>query len=365
MTIADPTAAGRRGGWTRAERVQVAGMAGTVGLLTVSGWGTLGTVVAPHHYVLGSAGVFGIGTGAGAYLLGVRHAFDADHVAAIDNVTRRLIARGRGGRAVGFWFSLGHASVVLILCVLLGLGLRGITAQLHGADSGLASALSIIGPVVGAAFLLLAGILNVAALPGLGRAWRSARSGTLDADELERRLNSRGLVARLLRRLLGAMGGERRMFFVGLLFGLGFDTASEVAIFFLASGTAVAQLPWYAILLVPVLFAAGMCLFDTLDGIFMSAAYRWAFTDPVRRIRYNVVVTALSALIALVIGSLLLAGFLAEQLNVHHGPLALAGNVNLEVVGYGIVGIFVVVWPAALSLRLLRGRSARLGATSR
>jgi nickel/cobalt transporter (NiCoT) family protein len=152
-------------------------MAGAVGLLTVFGWGTLIATVLPHHYSLGTVGVFGLGTGANAYLLGVRHAFDADHVAAIDNVTRRLTARGRGHRAVGFWFSLGHATVVLVLCVLLSLGLRGIAGQLADADNGLAALLAVIGSLVGAGFLLLAGTLNVTSLPGLGRAWRAAKVG--------------------------------------------------------------------------------------------------------------------------------------------------------------------------------------------
>jgi nickel/cobalt transporter (NiCoT) family protein len=332
----------------------VAGMVAFVLLLHLAGWGLLLVVVAPQDYSLGTAGTFGIGLGVTAYLLGARHAFDADHIAAIDNTTRKLVsdnkAEDKPARTVGFWFALGHSTVVFVLCVLVGLGIRGLAGQVENDSSRLQQATGLIGTLVSGVFLILIGLLNLGALVGITRLFRRMRTTTLDETELERQLNNRGLLARILGRVMRAVTRPWHMYPVGLLFGLGFDTATEVSLLVLAGGAAAYALPWYAILTLPILFAAGMSLFDAADGMFMSAAYRWAFLQPVRKVFYNLTVTALSVAVALVIGLIELLGLLATELGVTTGPLAWFAAIDLGNVGYVLVAVFVATWLIALAV---------------
>jgi len=335
-------------GFDRTDHRHVAGMSALILLLTLGGWTLLATAVAPKHLVLSSGGTLGLGVGLTAYLLGVRHAFDADHIAAIDNTTRKLVTEGRRARSVGFWFSLGHSSVVFVLAVLLALGVRTLVGELGDDSSSVKETLSLVGTLVGGVFLVLIGLLNLQALVGIARVFSRMRTEPLDDTALERHLASRGLLARLLGRILRAVSRPWHMYVVGFVFGIGFDTASEVTLLVLAGGAAAAQLPWYAILVLPVLFAAGMSLFDTADGVFMSAAYQWAFVTPVRKVFYNLTVTALSVIVALVIGFIELVQLLGEKLDVTTGPIAAVAGLDLETVGYVVVGLFVVTWLVAL-----------------
>nr|WP_226382437.1 HoxN/HupN/NixA family nickel/cobalt transporter [Pseudonocardia oceani] len=325
-------------------------MAAFVLLLNVVGWGVLVFAVAPQNLALGNAGVFGVGLGFTAFLLGVRHAFDADHIAAIDNTTRKLVGAGRPGMGVGFWFSLGHSSVVFGLSLLLALGVSALAGPVADENSQLQQNLGLFGTIVAGVFLILIGLMNLFAVFGIARVFRDMRSGGLDEAELERRLNSRGLLARLLGRVMNRVSKPWHMYPVGLLMGLGFDTATQVALLVLAAGTATFTLPWYAILVLPVLFAAGMSLFDTADGVFMARAYGWAFLKPVRKVFYNLTVTVLSVVVALVVGLIVLAGLLVEKLGVDTGPLAWLGGLELDLVGYLVVGLFVVTWLVALAV---------------
>lgn len=335
-----------RRGW-----LSVAGMGGFIAVLHILGWGSLLILVAPHNYQLGDAGVFGIGLGLTAYTLGMRHAFDADHIAAIDNTTRKLMADGnRRPLSVGFWFSLGHSSVVFLMCLLLGLGLRAMVGQVEDDSSTLHAITGVIGTSVSGVFLLLIGLINLIVLAGILRVFRKMRTGELDEAELERRLDERGFAARLLRPVMKSVRRPWHMYPLGFLFGLGFDTATEISLLVLAGGAAALTLPWYAVLTLPILFAAGMSLLDTIDGGFMSFAYTWAFAKPVRRVFYNITVTALSVAVALLIGGIELLGLLADKLHVESGPLAWLASINLDFIGYGIVALFVVTWVAALAV---------------
>jgi high-affinity nickel-transport protein len=350
MSDRPETTAGPPGRLSRREWRSVGGMAGFVLLLHVIGWGVLVFAVAPHDYHLGSTGVLGVGVGLTAYMLGVRHAFDADHIASIDNTTRKLVGEGRSSVSTGFWFSLGHSSVVFAASLLLVAGVRSVADVVQNEQSDVGRTLALIGTLVAGAFLLLIGLMNLGAAVGIARVFRRMRSGNFDEAELEKHLHSRGFLARLLGRVTQRVSKPWHLYPVGLLMGLGFDTATQVALLVLAAGSAAFVLPWYAILVLPVLFAAGMSLFDTADGVLMSRAYGWAFLKPVRKVFYNLTVTLLSVTVALVIGLLVLTGLLVERLGIDAGPLVWVASLDLEFVGFAIVGLFVVTWAVALAV---------------
>ncbi len=332
----------------RKDWIILGAMAGFVLFLHVLGWGLLLGVVAPHNYSLGSAGVFGVGIGVTAYTLGMRHAFDADHIAAIDNTTRKLMADGEKPLSVGFWFSLGHSSVVFGLCFLLGLGVKTLASQVENDSSTLQTVFGLIGTGVSGLFLIAIGIINLVILAKILQVFRGMRTGDWSETELEHHLNHRGFMNRLLGGVTKAVRKPRHMYPVGLLFGLGFDTATEVSLLVLAGGAAVFALPWYAVLILPVLFAAGMSLLDTIDGTFMNFAYGWAFSKPVRKIYYNIVITGLSVAVALIIGVIEITSIFVDKLGITSGPLYAVGSLDLNSVGFVIVGIFVVTWIIAL-----------------
>ncbi|WTL44729.1 HoxN/HupN/NixA family nickel/cobalt transporter [Streptomyces sp. NBC_01497] len=345
---------------TRGDRRALGGMLGFIVLLHLAGFGVLFGLVAPKHYHLGGDHpVFNIGVGVLAYTFGLRHAFDADHIAAVDNTTRKLLAdnvereargaaRERRPLSVGFWFSLGHSTIVFALSFLLSVGVKALVGQVEDDNSGLHSATGVIGASVSGVFLWVLGILNLAVLVGIVKIFRRMRDGHFDEQELEEQLNKRGLMNRFLNGLTKSVRKAWHIYPVGVLFGLGFDTATEVGLLVLAGGAAAFSLPFYSILVLPVLFAAGMCLMDTVDGVFMNAAYGWAFAKPVRKVFYNITITSISVAVALIIGTIELVGVLADQANITSGPLAAIAGINLDYAGYGIVGLFFVSWLVAL-----------------
>ena len=337
-----------RASLTRGEWASLAGMAGFVALLHVVGWGVLGGIVAPqHHTIQGSA--FGLGLGLTAYVLGMRHAFDADHIAAIDNVTRKLMAEGKRPLSVGFWFSLGHSSVVFGLCLLLSAGIH-VAGAVKDQSSTLQTTTGLVGTLVSGVFLLLIGIINLVILRGIVTVFRRMRRGDFDEDTLEDHLNNRGLMNRILGRVTRAVRKPWHMYPTGLLFGLGFDTATEVGLLLIAGGATAASVPWYGMLTLPILFAAGMSLLDSIDGCFMNFSYGWAFSKPVRKVYYNITITGLSVAVALIIGTIEIVSLLTEKLGIHDGPLAWIGGLDLNHVGYAIVALFVVTWLVALGV---------------
>ena len=337
--------------WTVAslERRSIVGMGGFILLLHVAGWGVLGGLVIPQQVAYGSQ-AFGLGLGVTAYTLGMRHAFDADHIAAIDNTTRALLARGVRPLSVGFWFSLGHSSVVFALVALLGLGVTALAGQLADESSLLQQVTGVVGTLVSGAFLLLIGLVNLGVLIGTVKVFRRMRSAGFDEAELEAQLSHRGLVNRLAGRATRAVTRPWHLYPVGLLFGLGFDTATEVGLLVLAGGAAALSLPWYAILTLPVLFAAGMSLLDTIDGLLMYFAYGWATTRPVRKVFYNLTVTGLSVAVALVIGGIELVSVLVDKTGIHAGPLAAIASIDLGEVGYLVVALFLATWLSAMAV---------------
>ena len=327
---------GAAGAFDHGERRRLGGIAGVVAGLHVIGV-LLVVIYASRYPVL-------VGLAALAYSFGLRHAFDADHITAIDNTTRKLMADGQRPLAVGLFFSLGHSTIVLGLIVAIAVAAHTVhgalpTLQLYGGS---------VGAGISGLFLFTLGAVNLAALIGIVRLARRLRHGRFDERELESRLVRRGLMSRVLARPLRLVRSSRQMYGVGALFGRGFDTASEVGLLALAAGAASGRLPPVAIIALPVLFAAGMSMMDSADGVFMSKAYHWAFASPARKLYYNITVTALSVLVALLIGTIELAQVLSARLGWHAGFWSWLQQLDFATLGYAIVGMFAVSWLVAL-----------------
>ena len=334
-------------GWSRRDRRETALLLGVIAVMHVVAFGALIATVGRHSYDLGAT-TFGVGLGLTAYTLGMRHAFDADHIAAIDNTTRKLMAEGRRPKSVGFWFALGHSTTVFALAALVAAGAH-VVGMLTSDGSTTHQVLGLVSTLSSGAFLYLIGVANLLALSGITRVIPRLRRGELDERQLEQHLESRGVVVRVLRPLLRAISRPGQMFPVGLLLGLGFDTFTEISLLVLAGTGAVAGVPWYVLLILPLLFASGMTLLDTLDGLFMNVAYDWAFARPVRRIYYNLVITGLSAAVALLIGTIELVGVLHDRAGLTDPVTGWIARISLDDVGFVVVGLFVAVWTAAVT----------------
>ena len=314
---------------SRREWLRLAGFASAVGALHVIGWGLF------VYYSRAYPALAGLGTL--AYTFGLRHAFDADHIAAIDNTTRRLLQQGERPLGVGFFFSLGHSTIVFSLVA----GLTIATQTVGSAIPGFATYGGYVGAGVSGTFLWIIGVLNLIVLVDIVRIFRELKHGHYDRERLEQRLLDRGLMNRLyLGRLLKLISKSWHMYPLGVLFGLGFDTATEVGLLAIAAGVATHQAPFFAVLSLPILFAAGMSMMDTADGAFMSQAYGWAFSNPIRKVYYNITVTSLSVTVALVVGSI-------ELLQVLTGW---AKGIDFERLGYAIVALFVLTWCASVAI---------------
>jgi high-affinity nickel-transport protein len=332
--------------WSRRDWWQTAGLGGVIVVMHLVAFGLLFGVIGPHHYQLGSQ-VFGIGLGMTAYTYGLRHAFDADHIAAIDNTTRKLMADGKRPKSVGFWFALGHSTMVFGLAALVALGAHVVTT-LTADSSATHRNLSMVATLSSGGFLYLIGALNLMAFISMYGIFRGMRRGDYNEHEFEAALNSRGFMARVLGRLTKAITRPGQMFPVGILFGLGFDTATEVSLLVLAGAGAASGLPWYAIMVLPLLFASGMSLFDFLDGLFMSVAYDWAFAIPARKVFYNLSVTGLSVAVALLVGTIELVTVLHDNAGWRNPLINSISAIDLNSVGFIIVGLFIAVWALAV-----------------
>src|SRR5262250_2432426 len=338
-----------RDGLGPAEWARAGAMAATVVALHVLGWGMLAAALRGHYHITKTE-VFGVGTGILAYTLGMRHAFDADHIAAIDNTTRKLVSEGKRPLSTGFFFSLGHSSVVFGLAVLLNFGIRALDSQVRNANSGLHNMTGIIGTGVSGTFLYFIAALNVIVLAGIVKVFREMRRGAYNDEELEEQLAKRGLMNRILGPLARRVDTPWKIYPIGVLFGLGFDTATEVALLVLSGSAVVSGLPFYAILSLPILFAAGMCLFDTADGCFMNFAYDWAFANPVRKVYYNMTITGLSVFVAVFIGATELLGLLGQDRKLNGSAWTFPENFNINTAGFVIVGVFALTWAVALAV---------------
>ena len=335
-----------RHGLTPREWRHVAAMAATIVGLHVVGWGIFVLAVLPQHNALGAG--LGIGVAVTAYTLGMRHAFDADHISAIDNTTRKLMAEGKRPLSVGFFFSLGHSTIVFALGVGMTIAAKAILGQVSNENSVLHGATGLVGTLVSGTFLYVIAILNFVILVGIFKVFLEMRRGRFSDSELEQQLNSRGLMFRFFGRMMRAIRSPWQMYPVGVLFGLGFDTATEIALLAATAGAATFGLPWYAVLSLPILFAAGMSLFDTIDGSFMNFAYGWAFSKPIRKVYYNITITGLSVAVALLIGSIELFGLMANKLNLSGGFWDYVSNFDINQAGFIIVGLFVATWVISL-----------------
>lgn len=336
-------------GLSRSEWQRVSAMFGFVGLLHLLGWGLL-AYAAGHHYNLGGGKALGLGTGVLAYTLGMRHAFDADHIAAIDNTTRKMMAEGRRPMSVGFFFSLGHSTIVFLLTLFLGLGIKALGTQVTNNNSSLHHYGGLVGTLVSGGFLYLIAILNIVVLWGIVKLFLEMRRGTFDDSTLEKHLNARGLFMRFFGPLARSIDKPWKMYPLGVLFGLGFDTATEVAFLVLAGSSVAAGLPLWALLSLPILFAAGMSLLDTFDGSFMNFAYGWAFAKPIRKVYYNITITGLSVVVAVFIGTLELLQVLSTQLKLSGGIWNIANNFDINKAGFIVVGLFIAIWVASLGI---------------
>jgi high-affinity nickel-transport protein len=324
---------------SRAERLRLGGFAAAVAALHVAGWGLF--VVYSHTY----PALAGLGTL--AYTFGLRHAFDADHIAAIDNTTRRLLQNGKRPLGVGFFFSLGHSTIVFSLTAALVVATQTVGSALP--------ALQRYGGTVGAGvsgtFLWIIGVLNLIVLVDIVRIFREVQQGRYDRERLEARLLDRGFMNRFfVGRFFRLIDRSWQMYPLGLLFGLGFDTATEVGLLAIAAGVASHQVPFLAVLSLPLLFAAGMSLMDTADGAFMSQAYGWAFSNPIRKVYYNITVTSLSVAVALAVGSVQLLQVLATKLRLEDGFWGWLNALDFEMLGYAIVGLFVFTWVGSVAI---------------
>jgi high-affinity nickel-transport protein len=350
-------------GRSRLQAIRTAMAAGEWGRLTAMlafilainalGWGIFILYVMPHHFdYRGEGGSQGLGVGLGvaitAWFLGFRHAFDADHISCIDNTTRKLMADGKRPLGSGFFFSFGHSTVIVAVGVGITFAARAVFGAVVNPDSAYETAGGAIGTALSATFLYLIAVLNLIVLAGIFKVFRQMRKGTYDEEALEAQLQARGLMYRFFGRFMRSINHTWQLYFVGLVFGIGFDTATEVVLLSATAYAAIQGLPYFAVLALPFLFSGGMMLFDTLDGAFMNFAYGWAFARPVRKVYYNLVITALSIGAAFIIGTIELLGVLTSEVHLHGPFWDLMANFNINVAGFVIAGMFILVWAVAL-----------------
>ena len=335
--------------WTR-----LTGMFAFIIALNVVGWLIFILYVLPHHFdYKGVGGSRGLGVGLGvaitAWFLGFRHAFDADHISCIDNTTRKLMADGKRPLGTGFFFSFGHSTVIVAVGVGITFAARAVFGAMVNPNSAYETAGGAVGTLLSAGFLYLIAVLNLIVLAAIFKVFREMRSGTYNEVELEAQLQARGLMYRFFGRFMRSINHTWQLYFVGLVFGIGFDTTTEVVLLAATAYAAIQGLPFFAVLALPFMFSGGMMLFDTLDGCFMNFAYGWAFARPVRKVYYNLVITGLSIGAAFIIGTIEILGILTTEFHLNGAFWDAMANFNINVAGFCIAGLFVLVWAVALA----------------
>jgi high-affinity nickel-transport protein len=313
----------------------------------------LGTVIAwTWAFAVCGVSPFLLGTAGLAYALGLRHAVDADHIAAIDNTTRKLMQAGERPVSVGLWFSLGHSTVVVLACAAVGVASGALRPWL-ATFGGFGGA---VGTAVSAGFLFLIALANVGPLMAVWRAWRAAGRDEAQAADLLGSAGPSGPLSRLLRPLMTVVTEPWHMYPLGFLFGLGFDTASEVGLLAISASQATQHMPLAAIMVFPALFTAGMTLIDTTDGMLMAGAYGWAFVKPRRKLAYNFAITLASILVAAGVGAVEAWGLAGERFAPagRLGRLAAAANSHMGALGAAIIALFVIAWIASMLLARTR-----------
>jgi high-affinity nickel-transport protein len=318
---------------SRNEKIKIATIFSVLAIITSIGFSAA--------FVIGKIAVVLGGLGIVAYVFGLRHGVDADHIAAIDNTTRKLMQDGKKPCTVGMWFSLGHSTVVVALIIGLIFATRAVTTNIPA----LQSAGAIVGTLVSGSFLWIIGFINAVIVIGIYKIFQTLKQGKLNQAELDNLLENRGFMNRFFRPLFKLISKPWHIYPVGVLFGLGFDTASEVALIAISVGIGVStSIPVYYILVLPLLFTCGMVTVDTADGVAMRVAYGWAFLNPIRKIYYNLTVTVISVLVAWVIGTIELLQVLSTELNLTGLFWSWLNTVNFEMIGFSIIGIFILSW---------------------
>ncbi len=346
---------------------RLAAMSGFIAAINAAGWGIYVLCVMPHHFdyreIDASKGLgVGFGVAITAWFLGLRHAFDADHISCIDNTTRKLMADGKRPLGSGFFFSFGHSTIVVTAGVGITVAARAVFGAMVDPRSAYETAGGTAGTLMSAGFLYLIALLNLIVLSGIVKVFREMRSGTYSERELETQLQARGLMYRFFGRFMRSVTHTWQLYFVGLVFGIGFDTTTEVVLLAATAYAAIQGLPFYAVLALPLLFSGGMMLFDTLDGCFMNFAYGWAFARPVRKVYYNLVITGLSIGAAFIIGTIEILGLLATEMHLPGAFWSLMAGFNINLAGFCIAGLFVLVWALALAYWRLGDVEARWAA---
>jgi nickel/cobalt transporter (NiCoT) family protein len=336
---------------TPVEKRRTTGMYVSILAMHVLGFALFIGYVLPAHYKF-----FGIGLSITAYTLGLRHAFDADHISAIDNTTRKVMNDRHGtGKprpfSFGYFFSLGHSTIVFVIGIAIIIAEKAVLPAVTHSSSSLQSFGGTFGTIVSAAFLFLIGLLNLVVLAGIIKVFRSMRRGQYNEAELERQLENRGFFYRFFGKWMKVINKEWQLYPVGVVFGMGFDTATEVALLTTTALLASEHIAWQAIIALPILFTAGMCLMDTTDGVFMNLAYGWAFFNPVRKVFYNLAITGLSVAICFFIGGIETLSLVPLEV---HGVSQTSGfwgfmyNFNINTAGFVIVGLFIATWAVAI-----------------
>lgn len=348
--------------FSREEVPRLLAMFGFIAALHVIGWGLFvhyNSIPLIHNTRGTDNKLVYAGAGALAYTFGLRHAFDADHISAVDDTTRYLLQKGKKPLAVGFFFSLGHSTVVFVFVTAIAI----VASQAKGFQEAFQGTGGIIGTLVSGTFLYLIAALNLAVLSGIIKVWRQAKRGAYSPEEFDLLLAQRGFMNRIFKgRYNRFINDSWQMYPVGLLFGLGFDTASQVGLIAIAGTTAIAGgLPPLAIIALPIIFAAGMSLMDTLDGVFMAKAYSWAFVNPIRKIYYNITTTSLSIFVAFVIGTIELLGLLSNQIGLSGQPWDFISSIDINLAGRVIVAVFFIVWIGAILNWKLRNLDEKYG----
>jgi nickel/cobalt transporter (NiCoT) family protein len=326
-------------------RRKLAGIYAILAVANLVAWAWALIAFRAHPVLLGTAFL--------AYTFGLRHAVDADHIAAIDNVTRKLMQAGKRPVSVGFFFALGHSTIV----VLASLTIAATTAALQSRFASLKEVGGLIGTGVSALFLFAVALANLIILGGVCRAFREVRrGGSYVEDDFDRLLAQRGLLARLFRPVFRLVTKSWHMYPLGFLFGLGFDTATEIAVLGISAAEASRGLSIWSIMVFPALFAAGMSLIDTTDGVLMLGAYGWAFARPIRRLYYNLTITAVSVLVAVIVGGIEVLGLIGGQLALDGPFWGFVGtlNDNFGALGYLIIAIFALSWLVSIAIYRIR-----------
>jgi nickel/cobalt transporter (NiCoT) family protein len=339
------------GAMSRTERTRILAMYGSIAAMHVLGFALFFVYVLPAHYK-----AFGIGLSVTAYTLGLRHAFDADHISAIDNTTRKVMNERQGTTeprpfGFGYFFSLGHSTIVVVLGIGIIVAEKTVLPAVTHSNSSLETFGSSFGTIVSASFLILIGLMNLVILAGIVRVFQSMRRGSYDEAELERQLENRGFFYRFFGRWMKVIDKEWKIYPVGVVFGMGFDTATEVLLLTTTAFLASEHVAWQAIVALPILFTAGMTVMDTTDGVFMNMAYGWAFFNPVRKVYYNLAITGLSVAICFFIGGIEALSLVPLEV---HGVSQTSGfwgfmyNFNINTAGFVIVGMFIATWIVAM-----------------